>query len=128
MLVVGLEAAEPLAAAAIRALAEALRAPVLVSYKAKGVLPDSHPLHAGIFTGGSLEAACVGAADLILTIGLDPVELILQPWRHAAPVVDVALRPHPVRYVDPVATLHGRPRDAPRSPLPSSPTLSLIHI
>jgi acetolactate synthase-1/2/3 large subunit len=107
VLVVGLEAAEPRAAAAIRDLAEMLRAPVLVTYKAKGVLADSHPLHAGLFTGGSLEAPCVGAADLILTIGLDPVELILQPWRYAAPVVDVALRPHPVRYVDPAATLHG---------------------
>jgi acetolactate synthase-1/2/3 large subunit len=107
VLVVGLEAVEAGAAAAIRELAETLQAPVLVTYKAKGVLPDAHPLHAGIFTGGTLEAACVGAADLILTIGLDPVELILQPWRYRAPVVDVALRPHPVRYVDPAATLHG---------------------
>ncbi|WP_372620401.1 thiamine pyrophosphate-binding protein [Falsiroseomonas sp.] len=107
VLVVGLEAAESGAAAAIRELAEVLQAPVLVTYKAKGVLPDAHPLHAGIFTGGTLEAPCVNAADLVLTIGLDPVELILQPWRYAAPVVDVALRPHPVRYVEPAATMHG---------------------
>ena len=107
VLVVGLEAAEPAAAAALRRLAEALQAPVLVTYKAKGVLPDAHPLHAGIFTGGSLEAPCVNAADLIVTIGLDPVELILQPWRYRAPVLDVALGPHPVRYVDPAAALHG---------------------
>lgn len=112
VLVVGLEAVHADAAAAIRDLAEMLQAPVLVTYKAKGVLPDAHPLNAGIFTGGTLEAACVGAADLILTIGLDPVELILQPWRYRAPVVDVALRPHPVRYVEPAATLHG--------PLPAS--------
>jgi acetolactate synthase-1/2/3 large subunit len=107
VLVAGLEAAEPAAAAALRDLAEALGAPVLVTYKAKGVLPDAHPLHAGIFTGGSLEARLVGAADLILTVGLDPVELILQPWRYTAPVVDIALRSHPVRYVAPAATLHG---------------------
>jgi acetolactate synthase-1/2/3 large subunit len=107
VLVAGLEATEPSAAAALRALAEALHAPVLVTYKAKGVLPDAHPLHAGIFTGGSLEAPCVDEADLILTIGLDPVELILQPWRYRAPVLDVALRPHPVRYVAPAAALHG---------------------
>jgi acetolactate synthase-1/2/3 large subunit len=112
VLVVGLEAAEAGTAAAIRELAELLQAPVLVTYKAKGVLPDAHPLHAGIFTGGTLEAPCVNAADLIVTIGLDPVELILQPWRYAAPVVDVALRPYPVRYVEPAATLHG--------PLPAS--------
>jgi acetolactate synthase-1/2/3 large subunit len=108
VLVAGLEAAEPDAAAVLRRLAEALRAPVLVTYKAKGVLPDAHPLHAGIFTGGTLEAPCVSEADLIVTIGLDPVELILQPWRYRAPVLDVALRPHPVRYVEPAAALHGK--------------------
>jgi acetolactate synthase-1/2/3 large subunit len=107
VLVAGLEAAEPEAAAALRALAEALQAPVLVTYKAKGVLPDTHPLCAGIFTGGTLEAPLVETADLILTIGLDPVELILQPWRYAAPVLDIALRPFPVRYVAPAATMHG---------------------
>jgi acetolactate synthase-1/2/3 large subunit len=105
VILAGLEAVE--AAPDLRALAEALRAPVLVTYKAKGVLPDAHPLHAGIFTGGSLESACVGEADLILSVGLDPVELILQPWRYRAPVLEVTRRPHPVRYVDPAAALHG---------------------
>ena len=107
VILAGLEAAEPAAAAALRALAVALHCPVLVTYKAKGVLPDAHPLQAGLFTGGTLEAPCVGAADLILQAGLDPVELILQPWRYAAPVLDVALRPHPVRYATPAAALHG---------------------
>jgi acetolactate synthase-1/2/3 large subunit len=104
VLLVGLEAME---AAPVLALAEALGAPVLVTYKAKGVVPDGHPLHAGLFTGGSLEAPCVGAADLIVTIGLDPVELILQPWRYAAPVLEVARRPYAVRYAEPSAALHG---------------------
>ncbi len=103
----GLEAAEEDAAAALRDLAGALHCPVLVTYKAKGVLPDAHPLHAGIFTGGTLEAACVGEADLVIQAGLDPVELILQPWRYRAPILDVALRPHPVRYAEPAAALHG---------------------
>jgi len=78
-----------------------------VTYKAKGVLPDAHALHGGLFTGGTLEAALVGAADLIIQIGLDPVELILQPWRYAAPILDIALRPHPVRYAEPRAARHG---------------------
>ncbi len=104
VLLVGLEAME---AAPVRALAEALGAPVLVTYKAKGVLPDAHPLHAGIVTGGSLEAPCIGRADLIVTVGLDPVELILQPWRYTAPVLEVARRPYPLRYAEPCATLHG---------------------
>jgi len=104
VLLVGLEAME---AGPVLALAEALGAPVLLTYKAKGVVPDGHPLHAGIFTGGSLEAPCVGAADLIVTLGLDPVELILQPWRYAAPVLEVARRPFAVRYAEPRAALHG---------------------
>jgi acetolactate synthase-1/2/3 large subunit len=107
VILVGVEAAEPGASTALRALAEALGCPVLVTYKAKGVLPDAHPLYAGLFTGGSLEAPCVGAADLIIQAGLDPVELIPQSWRYKAPILDIALRPHPVRYLDPTAALHG---------------------
>jgi acetolactate synthase-1/2/3 large subunit len=107
LLIAGLEAANDTDAAALRTLAEALRAPVLVTCKAKGTIPDDHPLYGGIFTGGSLEAPLVESADLIVCVGLDPVELILQPWRYRAPVVDVALRPFPVRYVAPTATMHG---------------------
>ncbi|WP_439598942.1 thiamine pyrophosphate-binding protein [Falsiroseomonas sp.] len=107
VILAGLEAAEETTAAALRRLAEALGCPVLVTYKAKGVMPDAHPLYAGLFTGGTLESPCVGRADLILQVGLDPVELILQPWRYAAPILDLALRPHPVRYAQPAAALHG---------------------
>lgn len=107
VILVGVEAAGAGGAAAVRGLAEALGCPVLVTYKAKGVLPDAHPLHAGLFTGGTLEAPLVGEADLILQAGLDPVELILQPWRYRAPVLDLAPRPHPVRYAVPAAALHG---------------------
>jgi acetolactate synthase-1/2/3 large subunit len=107
VILVGLEAAEADTAAALRALAEALHCPVLVTYKAKGVLADAHPLHAGIFTGGTLEAAVVGEADLIIEVGLDPVELILQPWRYAAPILEIGLSAHPVRYAASRAALHG---------------------
>jgi len=95
-------AAEPL-----RALVAALGCPALVTYKAKGVIADADPHFVGIFTGGSLEAPCVQGADLIILAGLDPVELILQPWRYSAPVLDIGLRAHPVHYVTPTASLHG---------------------
>ena len=78
-----------------------------VTYKAKGVIADADPHFVGIFTGGSLEAPCVLDADLIILAGLDPVELILQPWRYKAPVLDIGLRAHPVHYVTPSAALHG---------------------
>jgi thiamine pyrophosphate-dependent acetolactate synthase large subunit-like protein len=74
---------------------------VLVTYKAKGVLADAHAQHVGIFTGGTLEAQVVGAADLILLVGADPVEFILQPWRYTAPVAEIAALPFPVLPKDP---------------------------
>jgi acetolactate synthase-1/2/3 large subunit len=95
------------AAESLRALVAALGCPALVTYKAKGVIADADPHFVGIFTGGSLEAPCVQDADLIILAGLDPVELILQPWRYSAPVLDVGLRAHPVHYVTPTASLHG---------------------
>jgi acetolactate synthase-1/2/3 large subunit len=84
-----------------------LQAPVLTTYKAKGVIDDSHPQYVGIFTGGSAEAECVGQADLILLCGVDPVELIRQPWRYNVPVIDIASVGHPVHYVTPDVGLYG---------------------
>jgi acetolactate synthase-1/2/3 large subunit len=107
VLLVGLEATDAGEPEAVRRLAERLGCPVLVTYKAKGVLGDDHPLQGGIFTGGTLEAPCVDKADLLVLVGLDPVELILQPWRYATPVLDVGLRPHPVHYTQPAAGLYG---------------------
>ncbi len=105
VMVLGLEATE--AAPGCRALAEALGCPVLVTYKAKGVLPDAHPQHVGIFTGGTLEAEVVGAADLILLVGVDPVEFILQPWRYVAPVAEIAAQPFPVHYTPITQSAYG---------------------
>lgn len=107
VLVAGLEAAEPEAAAALRRLAEALRCPTLVTYKAKGVVPDAHPLFAGVFTGGAAEAPVMGEADLILLLGADPVEFIPQPWRYAAPVIEVGTAPRPLAYRAPAVGLYG---------------------
>src|SRR5258705_3726879 len=46
----------------LRAFCEALPAPVLTTYKAKGAIPDPHPLAMGIFTGGALEEPLVRRA------------------------------------------------------------------
>lgn len=107
VIVVGLEARAAPAARALRSLAAALACPVLPTYKAKGVMPDSHAAVVGMFTGGTAERDCVARADLILLVGLDPVELILQPWAYSVPVIDVALVGHPIHYVRPAAALHG---------------------
>ncbi|MDF1790711.1 MAG: thiamine pyrophosphate-dependent enzyme [Thalassobaculaceae bacterium] len=107
VVVAGLEATTPATAAGIRRLAEALGAPVLVTYMAKGVVPDDHPLFAGIFTGGAIEQACVASADLIILAGLDPVELIRKPWPYSAPVLDISAWSYTPHYVDPAVRVPG---------------------
>jgi acetolactate synthase-1/2/3 large subunit len=105
VIIAGLEALP--ASRALRALAEAMGCPVLVTYKAKGVLADAHPLFGGVFTGGAAEAALLHQADLILLAGADPVEFVSQPWRYAAPVIDVASVPRQPHYFAAAAALHG---------------------
>lgn len=77
----------------LRAFCEALPAPLLTTYKAKGALPDPHPLAMGVFTGGALEEPFVRQADLIIAFGLDPVELIPRAWPYAAPVLNLTRCP-----------------------------------
>jgi acetolactate synthase-1/2/3 large subunit len=81
----------------LRAFCEALPAPCLTTYKAKGAIPDPHPLALGVFTGGTLEEPVVRRADLIIAFGLDPVELIPRRWAYTAPVMSIARCPssHP---------------------------------
>jgi acetolactate synthase-1/2/3 large subunit len=59
---------------------------VLTTYKAKGALDEGHPLWAGILTGGDSERPLLAAADAVLAVGLDPVELLSRPWPYAAAV------------------------------------------
>ncbi len=106
-LVAGLEATTPEATAALRALAEALGCPTLVTYKAKGVLPDAHPLFGGVFTASHAEAALLHQADAIVLVGADPVEFFAQPWRYAAPVIDLGTAPRPLHYRTPDVALYG---------------------
>ncbi len=74
----------------LRAFCEALPAPILTTYKAKGAVPDPHPLAMGVFTGGVLEEPVVSRADLIVTFGLDTIELIPRRWPYQAPVLSLA--------------------------------------
>ncbi|PWJ20598.1 thiamine pyrophosphate-binding protein [Jannaschia seohaensis] len=105
VVVVGLEARGE--APETLAFVESLGCPVLTTYKAKGIIPDDHPARVGLFTGGAAEAPTIDQADLIVLVGLDPVELILQPWRYEVPVLDIAKNRHRPHYVEATAELHG---------------------
>jgi acetolactate synthase-1/2/3 large subunit len=107
VIIAGLESTEPATTLALRALLERLGCPGLVTYKAKGVIADPHPLFAGVFTGGAAEAEVLVEADLILLAGADPVEFIPQPWRYRAPVIDCGTAPRPLHYRTPAVGLYG---------------------
>jgi thiamine pyrophosphate-dependent acetolactate synthase large subunit-like protein/nitrite reductase/ring-hydroxylating ferredoxin subunit len=56
---------------AILELAERLEAPVLSTFKAKGLVGDAHPLAAGVLgrSGTPVAASCMTDADLLIVIG-----------------------------------------------------------
>jgi acetolactate synthase-1/2/3 large subunit len=94
-------------AAPLRQFAEELRCPVLTSYKAKGVLADGHPRVIGHFTGARSEFEVLKGADLLIAVGLDPVEVIPAPWRAEAPLLALSRHPGPEFPVPPAARLQG---------------------
>jgi acetolactate synthase-1/2/3 large subunit len=77
---VGLGARRAEDAAAIRDLCDRRHVPAMVTYKAKGVVPDDHAWFGGVFTHGTVEQPLISESDLLIGIGLDPVELIPRRW------------------------------------------------
>jgi thiamine pyrophosphate-dependent acetolactate synthase large subunit-like protein/nitrite reductase/ring-hydroxylating ferredoxin subunit len=59
------------AAAAVTALAEHLDAPVITTFKAKGLVPDDHPLACGVLGRSGIPVASItmGRSDCILALG-----------------------------------------------------------
>ena len=92
VVLVGLDAARE--AADVRDALKALECPLLVTYQAKGTVPESWPTYAGLFTSAAIERPLLEEADLVLAVGLDPVEPIPGPWPYRAAVVMV--HGHPV--------------------------------
>ena len=85
VVVVGTDAAGDVAA--VRAALRGFGGPVLVTYQAKGVVPESWRTFAGLFTGAALERPLLERADLVIGIGLDPGEAVPGPWPYDASVV-----------------------------------------
>jgi acetolactate synthase-1/2/3 large subunit len=102
LIVAGLDVVSDAGAQMLRQAAEQLGAPVITSYKAKGVLPEDHPLSLG---GAGLSPKAdqillpfVAKADVILLIGYDPVEMRAgwqNPWDPENQVViDITAEPN----------------------------------
>ena len=102
VILAGLDAVNDGAGPALRRLAEAIGAPVVTTYKAKGLLAEDHPLAlggAGLSPLGDAHLLpLMRAADLILLAGYDPIEM-RAGWRDVwnpaeARVIDVAAEPN----------------------------------
>lgn len=91
LLVVGLAAARTDLAAGIRQLAEHLQAPVVLTPMVKGLLPEDHPLYAGVLFHAlsDVVAETYSQADLLVAIGYDPVEFNFEQWIPHAPLINL---------------------------------------
>lgn len=107
VIIAGLQTREPGAAQGLRALASQWHAPVFSTYMGKGAMPDADPLTMGIFMAGGAEDEAMKSADLIVTYGLDPIELLPKPWRYAARVLDLSTHPFSRNYFTPAVALVG---------------------
>lgn len=104
VVILGLDLDPVTSPAMVRAFVEHLGVPVFVTPKAKGILPEDHPLFFGVCAGVAADPVIVdlfGRADLLVGIGFDPVESD-KLWHHTmrlaslAPVTIAAgeFRPH----------------------------------
>ena len=96
LLVAGRECRVPATAVWLRALAEALPAPVLVTPAARGAVPDPHPLCFGPLDAG---AGILHRADLVVALGLDADELARAGRLPEAPILRLGRTSQPAESV-----------------------------
>jgi acetolactate synthase-1/2/3 large subunit len=113
MIFAGLGILRAEASQALVRLAEKISAPVIVMPKAKGVIPEDHPLFAGVFEmlGDRLILELGAKADVILACGLDVVEYD-KPWIFEAPVVHIDALPNSDEFYPAQVELVGHPGSA----------------
>lgn len=68
--------------------------PVYKTAKAKGAFPDRDELSLGVFMGGKLESKLMDKCDLIIAIGLDPIELLPKKWSYPQSIVSISQVPN----------------------------------
>jgi acetolactate synthase-1/2/3 large subunit len=101
-LIAGVDAMNEGSGAALARFVERHQVPVITTYKAKGLLPEDHPLSLG---GAGLSPLAdkhllplIGASDLIICLGYDPIEM-RTGWRDAwSPrtqrIIDITAEPN----------------------------------
>jgi acetolactate synthase-1/2/3 large subunit len=93
VLVAGIGAKRGGVQSALTALAEELNTPVMVTLKGRGVFDETHPLYGGVFLGafakGTFEDTIIGKSDLLVLVGVDPIEFLPKPWGSNLPIVHI---------------------------------------
>jgi acetolactate synthase-1/2/3 large subunit len=87
LLLAGMHCRSAAAAQWLRAFAEALPAPLLTTARAKGSLPDPHPLTLGVLGHSGVDEPLLGRADLVVAIGVDAHEPVPATCWSTAPVL-----------------------------------------
>lgn len=102
LIVAGVDALNDNAGEPLRQMAEQIGAPVVTTYKAKGLLSEDHPLSLG---GAGLSPKAdkiilplVAQADVVLLVGYDPIEMRngwQNPWNPSVQmVIDITATPN----------------------------------
>ena len=102
LVIAGVDAVEDGAGAALKSAIERLNAPLITTYKAKGLVDEDHPLVLG---GAGLSPIAdnhllplVAQADVIIAAGYDPIEMRTgwqNPWDPARQtVIDITAEPN----------------------------------
>ena len=100
LIVAGLEAAQDCCGTVLQKLMDGFGIPLITTYKAKGIVDEHHSLALG---GAGLSPLAdkhllplVKAADLVLLVGYDPIEMRpgwLDPFAPAADVIEISATP-----------------------------------
>src|SRR5579859_2519899 len=88
----------------LRTLAERLGAPVLTTFKAKGLVPDTHPLGAGVLgrSGTPVASWLMNEADLLIVVGASFANHTgIAPYK---PILQIDDNPAAIGRFDPVET------------------------
>lgn len=101
LVIAGLDAVADEAGPALQAFCEHFNAPLVTAYKAKGIVPEDHPLVLG---GAGLSPLAdrhllplVEAADVVVCAGYDPIEMRTgwrDPFASGTRVIDIASAPN----------------------------------
>lgn len=102
LVIAGLDLIERAGAAALRDFMAMTGAPLLTTYKAKGLLPETDPQVIGAVglspKADAIVRPLIDAADLIVLAGYDPIEMRQgwrNPWPADKPVIDIVAEAMP---------------------------------